>query len=139
MNRREDETGMALVEAILLGLALIVPLLWGLGMLDHLHRAALGASSAAREVGSAVTRASDPAHPGAEIDVALGSALTDQGLDPGRALLRLSLPDGAGRGEEVVVEIRYPVAMLELPLIGRFPSVWVNARHETVIDRYRSR
>ena len=52
-----DEFGQSLVEAILVGLVMIVPLIWALGVLADLHRSALAASAAAREAGFEAARA----------------------------------------------------------------------------------
>lgn len=128
---------MALVESILLALLLLVPLIWLLGMLDHLHRAALGTTTAAREAGFALAGSQDPAVDDPSTVVAL--SLTAQGLDPGRAEVDVSLDDGDERGGVVRVQVRYRVPVLDLPLLGDLPAVSVNATHNAVIDPYRSR
>lgn len=129
--------GMALVETMLLGLVLIVPLLWLLGFLDHMHRAALGATTAAREAGFATAAAVDPAsRSGAEEAVSL--ALEGHGLDVDRADLRLRVPNGGRRGGLVRVQVRYLVPMIGLPGLDSF-GLWVSARHDAAIDTYRSR
>lgn len=137
MNR--DQEGMALVESVLLSLVTIVPLIWGLAMLDHVHRAALGASTAAREAGFAASRVADSDMDRDSVDHAVALALNSQDLDAERARVDLSFPQGTARGGLVRVAIRYPVPMLDLPVLGTAPSVWVTARHEAIIDRYRSR
>lgn len=136
---KREESGMALVEAILLGLVLVVPLLWMLGMLDHVHRAALGASTAAREAGFAVAAAEEPGGDGSLLRRSVALAMRDQGLEPSQARVDLSVGDGGQRAATVRVEVRYPVPMLDVPLLGRLPSVWVTARHVAAIDRYRTR
>jgi hypothetical protein len=130
---------MALVESILLGLVMIVPLVWGLVMLDHVHRAALGATTAAREAGLAAGRLADSTIDRSSVDRAVALALRSQQLDTDRARVELSFPEGMVRGGLVRVGIRYPVPMLDLPVLGELPSVWVTAHHDAVIDRYRSR
>lgn len=128
---------MALVEAILLGIVLIVPLVWMLGFLDHMHRAALGAAAAARSVGFEVAAGTGPSD--AQIKRAVTVALKDQGLTPDAADLDVRWSKDGERGDLVQVEIRYPVPMLDVPSIGQLPSLWVTARHDAVVDPYRSR
>ena len=132
-----DDRGMALVETVLLALVLIVPLLWLLGMLDHVHRAALGATTAAREAGFALAAAPDSSAQDLRGVVALG--LRGQGLDPERAGVDISRADGTERGGTVRVQVRYRVPMLDIPVLADLPGVWVRATHDVVIDRYRSR
>lgn len=136
--RREQE-GLALTEAILLALVLIVPLVWLLGMLEQVHRAALGTTAAAREAGFAIARDAGGRGGRSGIDVAVALALRDQHLDVRRARVAVSLPNGAERGGSVHVEIDYPVPMLDLPIFKRLPSISVSAEHDVIIDRYRSR
>ena len=128
---------MALVEAILLGLVLMVPLVWMLGFLDHVHRAALGATAAARSAGFEVAASVNPDDTQVERAVAL--ALKDQGLAAGDAKVDVRVSDDGDRGGLVEVEVRYPVPMLNLPSVGPLPSLWVSARHAALVDPYRSR
>lgn len=134
---RRDQSGMALVESILLGLVTIVPLVWGLAMLDHVHRAALGATNAAREAGFAASR-SEGGDQGS-VDRAVALALKSQNLDGGRARVQIAFPQGRVRGGLIRVAIRYPVPLFDLPVLGGAPSVWVTAHHHALIDRHRSR
>lgn len=136
---KRKERGFAVVEAILLSLVLIVPLVWLLGMLNQVHRAALGASAAAREAGFALARGTDPGEDGDRVDVTVAVALKDHQLDVGRARVDLSLSDGTSRGGLLRIEVRYPVPMLDLPVLKQLPSIWVTARHDAIVDRYRSR
>lgn len=132
-----DQRGMALVEAILVGLLLMVPLLWLLGFLDHVHRAALGATSAARSAGFEAAASADPEE--ARVEEAVALALEDQDLSPGQAQFDISVSREGERGGLVQVAVRYPVPMLDLPSVGQLPSLWVTARHDAIVDRYRSR
>ena len=128
---------MALVETVLLALVLIIPVLWLLGMLDHVHRAALGATTAAREAGFGLAAAPESSAQELRRLVVLG--LRSQGLDPNRAGVDISRADGTERGGTVRVEVRYRVPMLDVPMLADLPAVWVRATHDVVIDRYRSR
>lgn len=137
--RERDQGGMALVEAIVLIVALIVPLVWLLGMLGAVHRAALATSAAVREAGTAAGVSVDGAGAADLAGHAVAMALSDQGLDARRAQVRVSLPDGQHRGARLHVRVRYPVPMLSAPLLEDLPSIWVTADHLISLDRYRSR
>lgn len=135
------DAGQALVETILLGLLLLVPLMWCLGVLADLHRSALGTTAAAREAAADGARSTTPADAARSVDRAVASALDDEGLDPARARVDVSIPAGLERGAPVEVEVAYPVTVLQAPLIGRVsgPSIWVRARGIARVDPYRSR
>jgi hypothetical protein len=133
-SSRCDDDGSALIETIVLGLILIVPLVWLLGVLAEVHRAALATNSAAREVGWELSRRGTTM--GA--DRAAAVAFDDHGLGPGSA--RVSWRGRVERGEIVVVTVSYPVPVASFPLLGRIsePVVWVRATHEVHVPAHRS-
>jgi hypothetical protein len=137
---RKSESGQAVVEALLLGMLLLVPLIWTLGVLADLHRSALAATAAAREAGFDAARSATLAAADAAVAEAVERALADQGLDPGEARVRWDAGSSLRRGGPVEVEVAYPVTVVQAPLLGRVsgPSVWVRARHVARVDPYRS-
>ena len=136
--KRSD--GFALIETILLGLVMLIPLLWLLGVLSDLQRGALAASAAAREAGAEAARANDLAGMDAAVTVAVAEAFRDHGLDPRRAEVEVDL-GGGGRGEAVRVVVGYDVTVLQAPFLGHVggPSIEVSAAHVARIDPYASR
>lgn len=130
-----------LIETFLLGLLLTIPLIWLIGMLADLHRVALASASAAREAGFEAARSNDPIDAGRAVQQATSQAFVDQGLDPSLIESRWSGDPGLRRGTPIEVSVRYPVTILQAPLIGRVmgPSVWVEARHVARVDPYGSR
>ena len=138
-NRRED--GHAVVETILLGLLLLVPLIWVLGVLADVHRTALAATAAVREAGFEAARAADRSGAARAVDRAVTQAFTNQGLDPRQARVRVSAGGRLERGTAIEVEVSYPVTVAQAPLLGRVagPSIWIRARHVARVDPYRSR
>ena len=136
---KRDE-GQAVIETILLGLLLIVPLIWAMGVLADLHRSALALTAAAREGGSEAARVATPTGAEQALDNAVAQALVDHGLDPSKATVEWSGTPGV-RGGVVEIHIRYPVTVLQAPLIGRVsgPSILVEARHLARVDPFRSR
>lgn len=135
-----NQSGQAVIEALLLGLLLLVPLIWTLGVLSDLHRGALATTAAAREAGFDAAHASSMTQASAAVTRAVEQALTDQGLDPTAARVRWSAGSSLVRGNAVEVEVAYPVTVLQAPLLGRVagPSLWVRARHSVRIDPFRS-
>lgn len=137
---RQREHGQALIETLLLGLFLMIPLLWGLGILAELHRAALGTTSAAREAGFELARSASSMEGGREADRAIARALIDHGMDPENARVQWTM-NRLERGSPVEVVISFPVPVVAAPFIGSVsgPSVWVHAKSVSRVDLYRSR
>jgi hypothetical protein len=139
LGRRQS--GFALIESVLLGLLFLIPLVWALGVLAELHRAALASSAAVREAGIDAARATEVGAAGRAVEDAVARAFADEGLDPKRAHVVWSAGAGLDRGGTIEVEVSYPVTVLQAPLLGRIagPSIWVEAEHAVRIDPYRSR
>lgn len=135
------ESGQALMETILLGLLLLVPLMWALGVLADIHRNALAATSAAREAGFEAARVTTPSDAARAVDRAVVEAFRDEGIAPSTASVDVSMPSGFERGAPVEVRVAVRVPVLQAPLIGRVsgPSILVRASHTARIDPYRSR
>lgn len=137
--RPARDAGMATLETLLLGLLLTVPLIWGLGVLSELHRAALAGAAAAREAGFDAARSSSRSEAERRIDAAVALAFANHGLDPGRG--RVEWTSDLERGGTVEVRVSYPTAVLQAPFLGSVsgPSIWVRASHVARVDPYRSR
>jgi hypothetical protein len=136
-----DERGHGVLDVFLLGLLFLAPLIWGLGVLADLHRAALATTAAVREAGFDAAKAGDRVEAGRAVDLAVTRALVDHSLDPTSARVRWDATSELGRGGEVEVEMTYRVPVLQAPFLGRVsgPSILVTARHVAPIDPYRSR
>jgi hypothetical protein len=140
MSRGSEEAGLALVETLLLGLLLLAPLVWGLGILSELHRAALATTAAAREAGFDAARAPTAAEAGRRIDAAVASAFADHGLDPADATVEWTSRE-LDRGGDVEIRVTYATPVLQAPFLGSVsgPSISVNAAHVARVDPFRSR
>lgn len=136
-----NQRGQALLEAVLVALILMVPILWGLTVLSQLHQAALASTAAVREAGTDAARSTDPGAAQRAVRVAVAGAFADQGLDPSLATVAVDAPAGLERGGTVEVRVAYPVRVFQAPLLGSVsaPVVWVRAVHVARIDPYRSR
>lgn len=136
-----EERGQALIETILIALILLVPLVWLLMTLAEMHRAALATTAAVREAGTDAARASTVDEAIQAIDLAVGSALADQGLDPSLAHVSWGIEPGFERGSTIEVHVSYPVNVLHAPFLGPVsgPTISVRATHLARVDPYRSR
>lgn len=133
--------GQALIETLLLGLIMMAPLLWGLGILADLHKSALATSAAAREAGFEAARSIDPRDAKNSADIAIATALKDHGLDPSRARVEWAI-GGLVRGSAVEVVVSYPVPVVAAPFLGEVtsgPAIWTHAKSVARVDRFRSR
>ena len=136
-----NERGQAVMETLLLGLLLLVPLLWVLGVLADAHRAALGTTAAVKDAGSSIASSSTPQQAARAIDRAVATALSDHQLEPDEARLRWTAFPGFDRGARVEIRLRYPVPVAQAPLLGRVagPSLWIDARHVVRLHPFISR
>ena len=140
MRPAREESGQSVIEVLVLGLALLMPLIWLLSVLAEVHAAALATTAAVRDAGLSAARSTGMQQARSAADRAVAAALSHQGLDPALANAHISLPPAMRRGGRVSVEIAYPVTVGRFPLLGSMggPSVWVRARHLARIDPYRS-
>ncbi len=135
------DRGSSLLEALVLGLVILAPLIWGLTVLGSVHDAALAASAAAREAGTEAARAGGSDDAEAAIELAVAQAFIDQGIDPRLAKISWSGTGSFDRGGVIEIEVSTPVTVVRAPFIGAVsgPSVWVRAKHLAQIDPYASR
>jgi hypothetical protein len=147
---RAEERGAAVVEFVVVFLALLVPLVYAIVVMADVQRAMLATSSAAREVGRVYVTAADRPAAAGRVERAYAEVLGSFGLRPGqgrdRLVLDASCPagpagcvDGFGPGAEVRVVVTWRVAVARLPFLGVLagPSVTVGATHRTRADRFR--
>lgn len=140
MSRRR-ESGQALVESILLGLVLLVPIVWMLMVLADVHRAALASTAAVREAGFDASRSTDNGTADRAVDTAIQLALDNHGLHAEHAVVRWTAPEGLKRGATIEVQLAYPVAVVRMPFLENAggPAIWVRSVHRARIDPYSSR
>ena len=145
------ERGAAVVEFVVVFLALLVPLVYVIAVMADVQRGLLATSSAAREVGRVYVTAADRGDARVRVERAYAEVLGNYGLRPGGGRDRLEVAagcpagapaacaDGFGPGAEVRVVVSYRVAVARLPFLGAVggPSVTVGATHRTRADRFR--
>ena len=132
-----DQRGSALIEGIFFCLILMVPLAWGLAVLDQVHRAALASTAAVRDAGFEAVRAADVFEAERAIDRAVADALRDHELELSLANVTWAAPGKLARGTRVEIAVTYRVHVLGdwLP----FASVPISARHALYVEPFASR
>lgn len=141
--RRRDERGSAVVEFVVLGVLMLVPLVYLVMTTARLQAGAYSASAAAREAARGFVTATSPESAEPRAMAAAGIAFEDQGFGGGQGKLALGCdgspclrPDGR---IEVVATVTVP-----LPLVPAFArdlvplEVPVSASHVAVVDRFRA-
>jgi hypothetical protein len=144
------ERGAAVVEFVVVFLALLVPLAYAIVVMADVQRAVLATSSAAREVGRVYVTSPDRAGVAGRVERAYAEVLGSFGLRPGQGRDRLVVEAscagapagcvaGFGPGAEVRVVVTWRVAVGRLPFLGVLagPGVTVGATHRTRADRFR--
>jgi Flp pilus assembly protein TadG len=148
---RAGERGAAVVEFVVVFLALLVPLVYAIAVVAEVQRALLATSSAAREVGRVYVTAADRADAGLRVRRAYAEVLGNYGLRAGGGRDRLEVAAscparapaacaaGFGPGAEVRVVASYRVPVARFPFVGVVggPSVTVGATQRTRADRFR--
>lgn len=140
--RSDREGGRAIIEFIVLGLLLLVPIVYLIVTLALLQRASFAAATAAREAGRVFMTSDTDAQARERGQVAASLTFEDYGVARGTVTLACDgtpclRPEGKVRAMARVV--------VSLPLVPDFlagvipASVPVEAVHEVTVDRFRSR
>ncbi|HZQ28689.1 MAG TPA: hypothetical protein VFA94_13415 [Acidimicrobiales bacterium] len=99
--------------------------------------AKLAVTAAAREAARAYVEAPDEASANGAAQRAAAEALQGHGRRPERMEVT-RLRGTFARCSRVVLEVRYPVPLAAVPLIGAQGGLTVTARHAEVVDPYRN-
>ncbi len=137
-----DDRGSAVVEFIVIGVAVLVPMVYVVQCVMVVHSAVLASSQAAREAARAFSTAATTADGRHRAVAAARLAFSDQGMDlPGDGGLRLECANGPclSPGSDVVVTLDWAVPLPWLPESwfsdARIPIV---AEQRVPIDDLRS-
>ena len=137
------DTGSAVLEFIVVGVGVLVPLVYLALCASTVHAAAFASTQAVREAGRAFSTAATPEQGRARAEAAARLALADQGLSLPRGALRVSCPVAPclapGSFADVTLEWSVPLPWLPAALSGDAPSILpISATHRVPIDDYRS-
>ena len=142
-ERRADERGSALVEAVWLTLLLLVPLIYVLMATFDVQRAAYGVSGAARAAARAYSLSPDEGSAASRARAAATVALRDQQVPVDAVALAVSCrPAPAnclapGSSISVAVQYQVPLPLVPQALGGGRPSIRVEASHTVAYGTYR--
>jgi hypothetical protein len=128
-----DEEGNAVLEVLVLGVGLLVPLMYAVISVMSVQSASFAATSAAREAARSYVTSSTPAQGAARARTATRLVLADAGMASRGPVVRCV--GGCLRpGSRVDVTVRVDV---RLPLMPGGPSVTVTGEESMPVDRYR--
>lgn len=138
-RQRADE-GAAMIEFVILAVAIAVPLAYLLVAVFDVQRAAYGATSATREAARVFVRAPSTAEAEMRAEAAAAIALLDHGVDVGDGDLVVSCSASPCLTPGATVRFTYRTEV-ELPLIPVFGdrsllSIPVTATHTQTVDSY---
>ena len=128
-----DDAGTAVLEVLVLGVGLLVPLLYGVLSVMAVQSASYAATAAAREASRAYVAADTPAQGLARARVATRLVLADAGVVSGGPTVRC-VGGCLVPGSRVDVTVR---VVVPLPLLGG-PGITVTGQESMPVDRYRS-
>jgi hypothetical protein len=132
-RRAEQDSGTAVLEVLVLGVGLLVPLLYGVVSVMSVQSASYAATSAAREAARAYVTSSTPAVGTTRARAATRLVLADAGAtSPGPRIRCVGGCLVPGSRVDVTVPVAVP-----LPLLPGGPSVTVSGRQSMPVDRYR--
>jgi len=139
---RTDD-GSAIVEFIIIGVAVMVPLVYLVQCAMTVHAAALASTQAVREAGRAFSTSSNEGQARQRAAVAARLAFADQGLSLPPGSLGIVCPEGAclspGSVVDVTLDWRVPLPWLPADWTGSGrASVSMSARQRVPVDDYRS-
>ena len=141
--RERGDEGSAIIEFIVVGVTVMVPLVYLVQCAMTIHSAALASTQAVREAGRAFSTASNEVQGRSRAAVAARLAFADQGLTLPPGSLGMACPDGTclapGSVIDITLDWRVPLPWLPASWTGSGrASVPMAARQRVPVDDYRS-
>lgn len=133
MRRRADDQGAAVLEVLVLGVGLLVPLLYGVLTVMSVQSASYAATAASREAARAYVGATTTGEAARRARTAAALVLADAGapvVRPGLRCVGGCLQPGSRVDATVTIDV-------PLPLVPGAPTVTVVGRSSMPVDRYR--
>ena len=130
---RSRDDGTAVLEVLILGVGLLVPLLYAVISVMAVQSASYAATSAAREAARAYVTAATPAQGAARARAAARLVLADAGV--AAVVPRVGCVGGClqpGTRVDVTVTVRVP-----MPLLPGGPTVTVVGQESMPVDRWK--
>ncbi len=133
LTTSRDDDGTAILEVLVLGVGLLVPLLYAVMSVMAVQSASFVATAAAREAARAYVTSATPAQGSARARAATRLVLADAGVSAVRPVIRC-VGGCLQPGSRVDVTVRVDVA---LPFMPGSASVSVTGQESMPVDRYR--
>lgn len=138
MKRRRGDRGTAVIEFVVLGVLVMVPIAYAALVVMTVHSATFGVVTAAREAGRAYVTADTTSLAGLRARRAARLALQDQGQGEPSVTVDCNNGPCLSPGSTVRVEVTTKVAVPLIPSLGQNGgAIPVTAVHETVVDSFR--
>jgi Tfp pilus assembly protein PilV len=132
--RRTREDGSALLEVLVLGVGLLVPLLYGVMSVMSVQSATYAATSAAREAARAYVTSTTPALGAVRARAATQLVLADAGFSSAKPVQLRCIGGCLQPSSRIDVTVTVDVP---LPLMPGGPTVSVVGQESMPVDRYR--
>ena len=133
-RRLSNERGEAeMVSAVLLLAAVLLPLMFVIGLYARIELAQVDSQQAARDA----VRSAVQAPNAAAASAAAGEAVARERAAAGMPL-SLNLTGKFARGQVMSAQVTTTVPIGTLPLLGHFGTITIRARASDPVDRYRS-
>lgn len=136
IRHQDSEQGSSLIESLILGILILLPIAFMVVEFGEIQRAAIGVSAASREAGRAFVTSRSNSEAESRARAAANSVMSIHRLDPSRATV--SIAGELKRGSEVRVEVTYRTPEVPLPLLGAIPAMTLRSSHIETVDRHRS-
>lgn len=137
-----SEQGSAIVEFVVLGVLMMVPLVYLVMCVGRVQAGSYAVTTAAREAGRAFVTAQTGQDPGARAEAAAGIAFADQGFEGGGSLdISCSSSPCLTPGTRIETRARVTVPLPLVPAFARevVPlEIPVSASHVSTVDRFRA-
>jgi hypothetical protein len=137
----DAEQGSAVIEVVLLGITLLLPLLYAMLTVFEVQRASYAATTAVREAGRAFVTAPTEVEGRRRAAVAASLAAADQGLPPGSVPVSIGCRARCltpGGRVDLSSTIAVPLPLLPRIFGDELASVTVTAEHRASVDRFRA-
>lgn len=135
-----SDRGSAVIEFLIVGVLLLVPLAYGVSALTRVQAGAMASTMAVREAARAFVSAPTTALGQTRAAAAAELALADQGFDLPPGALQIHCRGGAclQPGSSVDIALRWQVPLPLLPEALPLPAaVPISAEHTANVDEYR--
>lgn len=132
-RRLRCEEGQGIVQALLLLVGVLLPLMFLVALFGRIEHGRLAAEQTARDAVRAASQA--PSQPAAEqaANDALARAQQQSGLP-----LSLDLQGELQRGATLTATTSVEVTLADLPFFGQFGTITIHGQARAPVDQYRS-